>query len=96
MSGQTSVDPAAGALRDRAPGPGRRWAAFCAGVLAVLLFAFVLLPALESLGPVREVRDAIRRADIDATALFYTECEVSSEAELSIRSALRYAPRSRR
>ena len=34
---------------------------------------------------------AVRRSGIDATALFYTESDVSSEAEASIRNALRYA-----
>ena len=73
------------------PGAGHRWARFGAGVLVILLLAFGVVPALQSLGPVREVRDAIHRRGIDATALLYTESEVFSEAEVSIRDALRYS-----
>ena len=31
-----------------------------------------------------------QRSDIDATALFYSDCDLTSEAEFSIRSALEY------
>ncbi len=74
-----------------APGVGHRWIRFLAGLLLILAFAFGIIPALERLGPVREVRDAIRNAGIDATALFYTESDVSGEAEVSIRDAIRYS-----
>ena len=69
----------------RAPGRGSRWARFLAGLLLILLFAFGVIPAWQRLGPVREVRDAIRSRGIDATALLYTESEVSGEAEAAIR-----------
>jgi hypothetical protein len=72
-------------------GPVQRWSRFLAGMLAILLFAFGVIPGLERLEPVREVRDVIRRADIDASALFYTESDVSSEAEGSIRNAMKYS-----
>ncbi len=70
----------------------RRWTLFLAGLLGIWLFAFVAVPGLQRLGPVREVREAIEKSGIDASALFYTESEVSAEAETSIRNALRYAP----
>ena len=69
---------------------GCRWARFLAGLLLVLLFAFGAIPGLQQLGPVSEVRDVIRNSGIDATALFYTECEESFEAEASIRNAMQY------
>jgi hypothetical protein len=62
-----------------------------AGLAGILLFAFVVIPALQRLGPVREVRAAIQAAGIDATALFYTESDVSAEAEFAIRNAIRYS-----
>lgn len=74
-----------------ATGTRRRWARFLAGLVVILLFAFVAIPGLQHLGPVRDVRDAIENRGIDATALFYTESEVSSEAEASIRNAIRYS-----
>jgi hypothetical protein len=67
-----------------------RWGRFLAGWLVILLFAFAVIPALQRLGPVREVRQAIQNTGIDATALFYTDSDVSSEAEASIRDARRY------
>ena len=85
ISAPYSAVPAAGA-----PRAGRRWARFLAGVVVILLFAFGVIPTLQRLGPVRQVRDAIRRTGIDATALFYTESEVSSEAEAAIRNAMEY------
>jgi hypothetical protein len=74
------------------PGAARRWTLFLAGLLGIWLFAFVAIPAIQRLEPVREVRAAIEKSGIDATALFYTECEVSAEAEISIRNSLKYAP----
>ena len=56
----------------------------------ILLLAFGVIPVLQLLGPVRDVREAIRNSGIDATALIYSESEVSSDAENSIRDALRY------
>jgi len=75
------------------PGAKRRWLRFLAGLTAILLFAFGLVPALQQVGPVREVRDAIRNSGIDATALFYTDSEVFPEAEASIRDSLRFSAR---
>ncbi|HUT10502.1 MAG TPA: hypothetical protein VMY42_08400 [Thermoguttaceae bacterium] len=75
------------------PGARCRWARFLAGLAVVLLFAFGVIPQLQRLRPVREVRDAVGRARIDATALFYTDTDVSCEAEASIRNALGYSPR---
>ncbi len=78
-------------VRSREPKAFVRWARFLAGVLVILLVAFVVIPGVQRLGPVREVRDAIERSGIDATALFYTESEVSGEAESSIRNAIKYS-----
>jgi hypothetical protein len=59
---------------------------------AIFLFAFVGLPWLQRLGPIREVRNAIHATGVDATALFYTESEASAESESSLRNALRFRP----
>ena len=75
------------------PGTRQRWTRFLVGVLMIFLFAFGVIPRVQRLGPVRDVHEAIQKSGIDATALFYSESEVSSEAEASIRNALRYAPR---
>ena len=93
MSRRAILEASSGAPRGCARGTGHRWARFLAGLGVILLFAFGVVPALQQLGPVREVRDAIENRGIDATALFYTEIEVSSEAEASIRNALGYSAR---
>ena len=92
MDGTTNGQPTSAKSSD-ASAAGRRWARFLAGLLLILLFAFGAIPRLQQWGPVREVRDVINNSGIDATALFYTECEVSSEAEASIRNAIRYQAR---
>ncbi len=86
----TPRTPACSPVGAGAPGAGRRWSQLLAGVVVILLFAFVAIPGLQRVGAVREVREAIRHAGIDATALFYTESDVSSEAEASVRDALSY------
>ncbi|MBC8875159.1 MAG: hypothetical protein H8E44_37535 [Planctomycetes bacterium] len=88
---QRNSTASSGATRGREPKACVRWTRFLTGVLAILLVAFVLIPGLQRLGPIREVREAIQRSGIDATALFYTESEVSGEAESSIRNAIRYS-----
>ena len=76
----------------RTPGFGHRWARFLAGVTVLLVFAFAVIPGLQRSGPFREVHDAIHRSGIDATVLLYSETEISSEAESSIRNAIKYPP----
>jgi hypothetical protein len=92
-TGQRLLARSSNAADAGAPGAMHRWARFFAGVLVILAFAFGVLPAVQRLGPVREVHDAIQESGIDATALFYTESEMSSDAEASIRNALRYPAR---
>ena len=90
---QRNSAASSGTTRCREPKARVRWARFLTGALAILLVAFVVIPGLQRLGPIREVREAIQRSGIDATALFYTESEVSGEAESSIRNAIRYSAR---
>jgi hypothetical protein len=85
--------PSAGPAKSGTPGVVQRWTRFVAGVVVLLVFAFGVIPGLQRLGPIREAHEAILRSGIDATALFYTEAEISSEAESSIRNALKYPPR---
>ena len=70
-----------------------RWAAFLAGCLGIWLFIFVLAPWLQKWGLVHTMHTFIQERDIDATPLFYSESEVSSEAERLLLDAARFAPR---
>jgi hypothetical protein len=71
-------------------GAVRRWARFVGSASLTLFVAFVGVPALQRLEPIGEVHDAVQASGIDASALFYTEAEVSSEAEASIRDTMRF------
>ena len=92
-TGHRSPAPSSGAANAAAPGLGSRWARFLAGAAVILVFAFAVIPGLQQIGLIREAHDAIQKSGIDATALFYSEAAVSSEAESSIRNALRYPAR---
>jgi hypothetical protein len=63
------------------------------GTMLILSFAFGAIPAVQRVGPVRQIHDAIEQGAIDATALFYTDSDVASDAEASIRNALKYPAR---
>ena len=82
-----------GASDAGAPGATQRWVRFLVGVLSILVFAFVVIPGLQRLGPGRDIHEAIQQSGIDATALFYSESQISSDAEASIRNALKYPAR---
>jgi hypothetical protein len=75
---------------DDPPGAARRWARFAGGACLILLVAFAGVPALQRWKPIAEIHDAVEASGIDATALFYTEAEVSSQAEGSIRNTMRF------
>ena len=91
-SGRLSA-PSSGPSDAGGPGILARWLRFLAGVIVIFVFVFGILPVANRLGPVRDVHEAIERSGIDATALLYSEIDVSSEAEMSIRDALKFPAR---
>ena len=66
-----------------------RWAKLLVGVLCVWLFIFVIAPCVREYKPIGEMLDFVHENDIDASALFYTEVEAFSEAELAVREAMK-------
>lgn len=54
---------------------GRRWLRAAAALAAVALIWLVALPWLAEQGPIREHVDALHAADINASAMFYSELE---------------------
>ena len=60
------------------------------GLLLLWVFVFVVAPWLQRFGPVRRMHELIRRNDIDATALVYTDVEDFGDCEAHVRDALRY------
>jgi len=67
-----------------------RWLKLALGLLLLWVWVFVLAPWLQRFGPVRRVHEHIRRNDIDATALVYTDVEEFGDCEAHVRDALEY------
>lgn len=78
--------------RQRPSGILRRWSALLLGIVLVWLFMFVIAPWIQKSPSVKPLADFIEESGIDASALFYTEVEEASEAELYMRSTLKYGP----
>ena len=70
----------------------RDWMKFAVGLLLLLLFAFGFIPWLQSFEKAGEMKDFILENDIDATGLVYTDVEAFSDADISIRNSMKYAP----
>ena len=68
------------------------WAKFAVGALLLSGVILTLMQGYAPPGPAGEVFRSNLRHGIDATPLFYTESDVSAEAEAAIRNAIRYSP----
>lgn len=79
------------ARQETALGAFQRWTRFAIGVAAILVFAFVVIPWLQSFGTAREIKRVVLEKNIDAGALFYSDIPESSEAEMWIRDSLKRA-----
>jgi len=60
--------------------------------LFIFIFIFVLAPMVQTLRYVKPITDYIEKADINATALIYTEIEESGPAESNMRNSIKYPP----
>ena len=65
-----------------------RWAALLLCLGLIWLFVFVLAPAAEKSEMIKPLTDYVRESGIEASALYYSEVEETSEAELYLRHAL--------
>ena len=70
----------------------RDWTKFTAGLLLLMLFAFGVIPWLQSFGKIGEMKDFILENEIDATGLVYTDVEAFSDADISMRNSMKYPP----
>jgi len=59
----------------------KAWTSFVIGLAILGIIAFVGIPSLNSLDYVSQIMASNRDNDIDASSLFYSETEQSSEAE---------------
>ena len=58
-----------------------RWLKLLLGSLLVAGFAFILIPRFNQIESVNAVVSSIKKNDIDAGSLFYTDIEDASESE---------------
>jgi len=71
------------------PGPRRSgWLRLLAGLGAVWILAYVLLPWMSGLAAVRPVMEVLERSGGDATHYFYTQSEETALAQMYVRNAL--------
>ncbi len=70
----------------------KRWAAFLFCIALILGFIFILGPLMDRLPFVQPLISFIEEQEIDATALYYTEIEEFSEAEINMKSTMDYQP----
>jgi len=61
-------------------------------ILAILIFMFYIGPFIERLPIVNPLIKVIVERNIDAGAMYYTEIEEFSTAEINIRNSLDYSP----
>ena len=71
----------------------RKLTEFGIGALALWLFMFVLLPAMESHPSIQPMVQFIEERDIDATALLYSEIEEFSTGYTEMDNTMDYMPK---
>ncbi len=59
----------------------------------VFVFIFYLCPFLDTLSFVKPLVDFVDEREIDAGALYYTEIEEFSDAEVNMRNTMEFIPR---
>jgi hypothetical protein len=64
------------------------WFGLGVGLGVVWILAYVLLPWVASLSPVRPVMEALAQSGADASQYFYTQSEETAVAQMYVRNAL--------
>jgi hypothetical protein len=77
------------------PSPIKKWAYLFACLFLVWAFIFVFAPYMEKLPVIKPITKFIENSGIDAGALYYTEVEEASLAELNMYNTVNYTPQKR-
>ncbi|MHC4599800.1 MAG: hypothetical protein ACYS47_12415 [Planctomycetota bacterium] len=80
-------------MNEQSKRPITRWTRLALCLLAVLAFIFVVGPWLSRAPLVKPLTRFIEERDIDAGALFYTEVEAFSDADVTMRNVREFSPR---
>ena len=70
----------------------KRWAALVVSIACVLLFFFVVGPFFLEMPAIAPLADFIEERGIDAGALYYTDIEEFSEANINMENTMQYMP----
>ena len=62
-------------------------------IMLVMIFVFVLAPGIDDVPHVKPLINFIDKREIDAGALFYTDIEEFSVAEINMKNTIEYLPR---
>jgi len=65
-------------------------------VAAILVFLFIIGPALTRLPGFRPIVELIEEQGIEANAYYYTEVEEFSEADIMMNNTMDYGPKDNR
>ena len=70
----------------------KKWAALAASIFVLWLFLFVIGPFFLKTPAIAPLADFIEERGIDAGALYYTDIEEFSEAEINMKNTMFYTP----
>jgi hypothetical protein len=68
------------------------WGGLFLYMFLIWAFIFIIAPWIQELPSVKPLAEFIEESGIDASALYYTEVEEASEAELHMRSTINFLP----
>ncbi|MFW5733876.1 MAG: hypothetical protein ACOCWR_02340 [Oceanidesulfovibrio sp.] len=70
----------------------RGWAGLFAGLAVICTFMFVICPFFERFESVQTFTSYVKENDINAGGIWWTDTELTSEAEMGARATMRYLP----
>lgn len=96
MNSLTTADKSTQMMNASTQRKGKGILALLASIALILVFMFVIGPMVAQLPMIKPLADFIEERQIDAGALYYTEIEEFSEAELNLRHTMEYGPKDNR
>jgi hypothetical protein len=70
----------------------KAWGCLLGCFALILIFMFVIAPLMEGLPFIKPIVQYNKEQDIDAGALYYTEVEQFSVAEVNMNNTMKYMP----
>jgi len=70
----------------------KAWSSLFGFFVLILIFMFIIAPLMERLPLMRSIVKSVEDKGIDAGALYYTEVEQFSVAEINMKNTMDYMP----